>query len=33
MWVKFKSPLLSGYPRFLFDFFIFERLIMIALDK
>jgi hypothetical protein len=33
MWAKFKSPLFNGYPRSWFDFFIFGRLIMIALDK
>ncbi len=33
MWAKFKSPLFISYSRFWFDFFIFERLIMIALNN
>jgi hypothetical protein len=32
-WAKFKRPLLIGYPQLWFDFFIFERLIMIDLNK
>jgi hypothetical protein len=30
---KIQNPLLIGYPHFLFVFFIFGRLIMIALNK